>query len=164
MLGQITGRNNDGDIKTKPGKLDLYQHTNYVDMGIYVQILAVALSNVSAYVVMERKARRPKRSPSNPKNSPDKTPPETLLEMIINEIRALHSSICKSSLVIFSPALLIALSLFAGDTRGAHLERSRTKAALHGLAFRVHYQRTASLRSSTAGTGKPRDLLQHWSK
>ena len=103
MLGQITGRNNDGDIKTKPGKLDLHQHTNYVDMGIYVQILAVALSNVSAYVVMERKARRPKRSPSNPKNSPDKTPPETLLEMIINEIRALHSSICKSN--IFSRPL-----------------------------------------------------------
>ena len=102
MLGQITGRNNDGDIKSKLGKLDLHQDTNYVDMDIYMQILAVALSNVSAYVTMERKARKPERSSSNPKNSPDKTPPEILLEMI-NEIRALHSSICKSN--IFSRPL-----------------------------------------------------------
>jgi hypothetical protein len=103
VLGQIIGKNNDGNTKSKPGKLDLHQNTNYVDMGIYVQILAVALSNVSAYVVMEREY-----STSKSQNSPDDTPPETMLELIITELRALHSSICKPSLVIFSPALLTA--------------------------------------------------------
>ncbi|CDO69206.1 hypothetical protein BN946_scf185042.g108 [Trametes cinnabarina] len=45
------------------------------------------------------------------------------------------------------------------DTKAAHLDRSRAKAALQKLALRVHYQRMATLRS---GTGKPRTLHRYF--
>lgn len=47
------------------------------------------------------------------------------------------------------------------DTRAAHLDRSRAKAALQRLSFRIHYQRTASLRPGN-GTGKPRNLHSYF--
>ncbi|KAI0645910.1 hypothetical protein C8Q79DRAFT_1091882 [Trametes meyenii] len=43
------------------------------------------------------------------------------------------------------------------DTRAAHLDRSRAKAAIQRLTLRVHYQRIATLKSGS-GTGKPRNL------
>lgn len=45
---------------------------------------------------------------------------------------------------------------FLVDTRAAHLDRSRAKAALQQLAFRIHYQRQACLQRGVGGGGKPR--------
>ncbi|KAK7692726.1 hypothetical protein QCA50_004359 [Cerrena zonata] len=42
------------------------------------------------------------------------------------------------------------------DTRAAHLDRSRAKAALQQLSFRIHYQRQAYLQRGSGGGGKPR--------
>lgn len=139
---QLIGRNDDEDVVSTPRKLELHQATDYVDMGFYVQILAVALSNVMAYVAKERKPPRPRPSTSGSPDNVDKSQPETMLELIVKAILALHSHI--------------------SDTRAAHLERSRTKAALNGVGLRIHYQRLAGLRSSTAGTGKTRNLLQYF--
>ncbi|KAI8993907.1 hypothetical protein BD414DRAFT_527870 [Trametes punicea] len=48
------------------------------------------------------------------------------------------------------------------DTKAAHLDRSRAKAAIQQLSLRVHYQRMATLKSGT-GTGKPRTLHGYFS-
>jgi hypothetical protein len=63
-------------------------------MGFYVQILAIVLTNVMAYVGQERKVPRPKPSTSISLDSPDKPQPETILELIFKAMIALHSSIC----------------------------------------------------------------------
>jgi hypothetical protein len=63
-------------------------------MGFYVQILAVALSNVMAYVAQERKVPRPKALSSGAPDSPDKPQPETILELIFKAMLTLHGSIC----------------------------------------------------------------------
>jgi hypothetical protein len=131
-------------------------------MGFYVQILAVALSNVMAYVANERQGPRVGPSTFGSADSPDKSQPESMLEKIIKAMMALHSRICKQS----NPCSDVApdyLSLFEADTRAAHLERSRTKAVLSAVAFRVYYQRLASSRGTTA-TGKPRNLLQYFNQ
>ena len=47
------------------------------------------------------------------------------------------------------------------DTKAAHLDRSRAKAVLQRLASRIHYQRTASIKSG-AGTARPRNLLAYF--
>ncbi|KAI9067389.1 hypothetical protein FKP32DRAFT_1664342 [Trametes sanguinea] len=45
------------------------------------------------------------------------------------------------------------------DTKAAHLDRSRAKAALQQLEYRVHYQRAATLKS---GWGRPRTLHRYF--
>jgi hypothetical protein len=94
---QLIGRSYDG-VEPIPGKLEVHQNTDYVDMGFYVQILAVALSNVMAYVARERKAPRPRSSTSD---SPDKAQPDTMLELIVKAMRALHTRICQSNSINF---------------------------------------------------------------
>ncbi|KAL7281461.1 hypothetical protein ACG7TL_004776 [Trametes sanguinea] len=47
------------------------------------------------------------------------------------------------------------------DTKAAHLDRSRAKAALQKLELRIHYQRTATLKSGSA-TGRLRTLHRYF--
>lgn len=95
MYEQLVGKNSDGDVEPMPGKLELHRNTDYVDMGIFVQILSAALSNVIAYVAKERKAPRPRSLPSGSLDNSDKPQPDTMLELIVKAMMALHSRICK---------------------------------------------------------------------
>jgi hypothetical protein len=76
-------------------------------MGFYVQILAVALSNVMAYVAKERKGPRARPSTFSSPDSPDKSQPESMLELIVSAMMALHGRICKTNPLISSWMLLL---------------------------------------------------------
>ena len=91
---QLVGKSYDGDIEPIPGKLEHHRETDYVNMGIYVQILSAALSNVMAYVARERKAPRPRSSTSGSSDNADKPQPDTMLELIVKAMMTLHSRIC----------------------------------------------------------------------
>ncbi|KAG9221056.1 hypothetical protein CCMSSC00406_0005505 [Pleurotus cornucopiae] len=109
---------------------DIFQinsQTDYVDLGYYVHILAVALSAIDLYTENE-KAQKPE--PFSPSmlglgRRPEK--PDTPLQLIKLALDSLHSRIA--------------------DTRAAHLDRSRTKAAIKQLSMRIHYQRRAAVSS-----------------
>lgn len=74
---------------------ELHEKTDYVDLGFNVQVLAVAVSKVRAYVEQERIARR--ATPANPKNSEEL--PDTMIQLIHQAIEKRHSSICKNTLL-----------------------------------------------------------------
>ncbi|TFK54414.1 hypothetical protein OE88DRAFT_1655060 [Heliocybe sulcata] len=127
---------------------------DYDELGQYVELLSVMLSDVEAYVAEER------RSPvlyedvtASPGSSPRKggEKPPTVLETVKDLVYSVHGKIV--------------------DTRAAHLDRSRTKAALQRLSMRLHFQRLAALKAgparqgqgpSAAGTVRPRTLKDLW--
>ncbi|KAK0212746.1 hypothetical protein DFS33DRAFT_62064 [Desarmillaria ectypa] len=88
--------------------------TDYVDMGFWTEILAVALSNIDGYVAQEMKNPPPIGSPSKS----DK--PYTILQRVRRAIEGVHSQI--------------------EDTHAAHLDRTRTKLSLKKLSMRLAYQ------------------------
>ncbi|OBZ68299.1 hypothetical protein A0H81_11863 [Grifola frondosa] len=100
----------------------------YEDLACYLSLLAKVLTDIDDYVADEKNA---------PRGEATREKPPTPLEQIKMLLDELHGKIV--------------------DTRAAHLDRSRAKAAIQRLAFRVHYQRLASLKSGT-GTRKPRNL------
>ncbi|KAH8080282.1 hypothetical protein BXZ70DRAFT_642181 [Cristinia sonorae] len=118
-------------------------HTDdyFENLGYYVELLSVALSDIDGYVQLEpvsSVAFRGLSAPDSPRNGGAESP-ATELEQIKTLLDKLHGRIT--------------------DTRAAHLERSRVKAALQQLSFRVHYQRQAAIRAAaSAGSGKPRNL------
>ena len=98
VYNQLSGRSCDGSTApAAPGNFELHENTDYVDMGFYVQILSVALSNVTAYVAKERKVPRPRSSTSPASAGPETQQPETMLELVVAAIQGLHSRICRSS-------------------------------------------------------------------
>jgi len=109
-----------------PGKFALYDGTDYLDLGFYIAILGIAVSNLKGYVAQERQRPRPSAVPSSPGKVRDK--PMTELQLLHAALEALHSKIL--------------------DSRAAYLERSRTKAAVKQLAMNVHYQRENWLRNN----------------
>ncbi|KZT11044.1 uncharacterized protein LAESUDRAFT_755664 [Laetiporus sulphureus 93-53] len=109
----------------------------YEDLVCYLDILGKALTDIEGYILLEKQQRSEQDSPVKDRGSPTKERPATPLEQIRISLDSLHGKIV--------------------DTRAAHLDRSRAKAALQRLSFRVHYQRMAALRSGP-GTGKPRNL------
>lgn len=114
-------------------------NTDYEDLNHYVAILAVALTDIAPYVREEQSlARQPSAmsgegSPSNAKK-------------IHMPLERLHS----------------ALNVLQGkivDTRAAHLDRSRVKAAIQRLAMRIYYDRLAIKGGSSRGRAS---TLQNW--
>ncbi|KAJ7217972.1 hypothetical protein GGX14DRAFT_598937 [Mycena pura] len=120
------------------GVLELHENTDYVDLGFYIQILAVALSNVESYVQEQAPVAIPQASPG--KASAEK--PDTMLTLVRHAIESVHGSIV--------------------DTRAAHLDRSRAKAALKQLSMRLHYQQEAALKSLRGRQSRP--IQQYFSK
>ncbi|KAK1232339.1 hypothetical protein PQX77_004544 [Marasmius sp. AFHP31] len=121
----------------------IHSETDYVDLGFYTDILSAALSDIPRYVAEEVKAAAlAKAARLEAQASPSKiqktTPP---VQRAFDAIELLHSRI--------------------SDTRGAHLDRSRTKAILKNLSMKLYYQRQAALRTSGA---KPKNLTQYFSK
>ncbi|KAL0956528.1 hypothetical protein HGRIS_002669 [Hohenbuehelia grisea] len=110
--------------------------TDYVDMGFYTEILGIAISDVEVYAVREARMGKVQLDVGAPMGSPGRVAPEKLetpLQLLRNAIEAIHSRIA--------------------DTRAAHLDRSRTKAALKQLSMRIHYQRQDAIKS-VKGNGK----------
>ncbi|TFK75383.1 hypothetical protein BDN72DRAFT_874597 [Pluteus cervinus] len=96
---------------TTPGAFELNESTNYITMGYHVKLLAAAISDVEGYLELERENAVTK-SPSTEKISQ--------LSRITAAIDLLHDQIA--------------------DTRAAHLDRSRTKAAMKAVGRRIYYQ------------------------
>ncbi len=66
---------------------NVYDETDYVDMGFWTELLAVVLSNIDGYVAQEMKNPPPIGSPSKS----DKT--YTVLQCVRNAIEDVHSRI-----------------------------------------------------------------------
>ncbi|CCM03592.1 uncharacterized protein FIBRA_05729 [Fibroporia radiculosa] len=136
LLSPPTGS---GDLFDIIGNLETVNY--YDDLVCHIDILSKVLNDVEAYVALENGIRleaastevAESESTSPQKGSSSREAPPTRLEQIKAVLDGLHGKIV--------------------DTRAAHLDRSRAKAALQRLSFRLYYQRTASLRS-----GKPRNL------
>ncbi|KAJ6593986.1 hypothetical protein B0H19DRAFT_1246705 [Mycena capillaripes] len=121
------------------GIFELSDDTDYDDLAFYVQVLAVAVSNIPGYV--QEEANHPVAVvPASPgKSSTEK--PDTKLTLVRHAIENLHSRIV--------------------DTRAAHLDRSRAKAALKQLSMRIHYQQEAALKSRR-GKKSSRPIQQYF--
>ncbi|KAJ6499214.1 hypothetical protein C8R45DRAFT_108118 [Mycena sanguinolenta] len=123
----------------QPGIFDLGDDVDYDDLAFYVQVLSVAISNVAGYVEEEASQPVVLLPPASPsKMSQEK--PDTKLTVVRLAIENLHSRII--------------------DTRAAHLDRSRAKAALKQLSMRIHYQQEAALKSRRRK--KPTKSIQHY--
>ncbi|TFK44769.1 hypothetical protein BDQ12DRAFT_673543 [Crucibulum laeve] len=146
LIDQLT-RVTPSDSEQEPGKLELHNKTDYVDLGLYVYILSIALTNIKGYVEEEVRTSKAKAAALRPPDSPTKSAyekPETELQVVRAVLESLHSRIT--------------------DTRAAHLDRSRTKAAVKSVSMRLHYQRQALLRNASGGMGKPKpNILKYFS-
>ncbi|KAF8806404.1 hypothetical protein BYT27DRAFT_7212091 [Phlegmacium glaucopus] len=124
-------------------KFSLSATTNYLDLGYYISILAIALSNVRGYVTEERREPKTKHSTSHRPLSPHKrmeSPKD--LQLVYIALETLHSNI--------------------SDSKALHLERSRTKATLKGLSMYIHYQRDYWLKHDRGPQSKK--LLHYFKK
>ena len=135
--------------------------TNYLDLGYYISILAIALSNVRGYVTEERRASKTRQSTSYPPLSPHKRT-ESLkdLQLVYTALETLHSNICKLSVLL--TYLLVHISPCVADSKALHLERSHTKAILKGLSMYIHYQRDYWLKHDRSPQSKK--LLHYFKK
>ncbi|KAG8213862.1 hypothetical protein J3R82DRAFT_10606 [Butyriboletus roseoflavus] len=110
------------------GSCQLFDVTNesmdYEELGHHVNVLSVALIDIAPYVEEERAIMKSasstlvQGSPNKPKK-----PVVLPLELLRRVLETLQSKIV--------------------DTRAAHLDRSRTKAALQRLTMRIYYDRMA---------------------
>lgn len=129
-----------------PGKFALHEKTDYVNLGFYTTILGVAVSNLRSYVVQERQLSALRNSTSfSPRRSGEK--PKTDLQLLYASLETLHSNICEPLDSFSFVYELYFLMFLTADTRATHLERSRTKANIKGLAMNIHYQREHWLRN-----------------
>jgi len=124
-------------------KFSLSETTNYLDLGYYISILAIALSNVRGYVTEERRAAKTGQPNSHPPLSPHKrTESPKDLQLVYTALETLHSNI--------------------SDSKALHLERSHTKAILKGLSMYIHYQRDYWLKHDRVPQSKK--LLHYFKK
>ncbi|PIL36089.1 hypothetical protein GSI_01749 [Ganoderma sinense ZZ0214-1] len=131
-----------------PGNTD--KEGYYDDLTCWLSVLSRVLSDIDEYTLLETRGMRkvPKKSElegADKENDEEKEkelelePKLTLLQQVSRSLDLLHGKIV--------------------DTRAAHLDRSRAKAAIQRLSFRVHYQRAATLKSREGG--KP-DLRKYF--
>ncbi|TBU31563.1 hypothetical protein BD311DRAFT_795303 [Dichomitus squalens] len=118
------------------------------DLTCKLFILGRVLSDVDEYTLAEKqvvpKARKSELEEGADGERVQEKEPEqklTLLQQVSRCLDLLHGKIV--------------------DTRAAHLDRSRAKAVIQRLSFRVHYQRAATLK---AGTGDKSDLRRYFLK
>ncbi|KAG6849823.1 hypothetical protein H0H93_004632 [Arthromyces matolae] len=118
LLDEFMKRRSNSTVE--PGKFEMHDNTDFVDMSFYVRILSIAVTDVLGYVREERK--KPQLS-----SSTDGTPQETPLVLLRTALETLHGRI--------------------SDIRATHLDRSRTKAELKELSLRIYYQRQVAQQS-----------------
>jgi len=126
-------------------------------MSYYADILSVALSDIDAYVLQERSEGA---VTGDVECNPTKNGKEKPLDIIRAGIDGIHARIGVYNFCVWNHISHISYRL--ADTRAAHLDRSRTKAALQRLSMRIFYQCLGALKSRQI-SGKPRNLRDHWS-
>ncbi|KAJ3829134.1 hypothetical protein F5880DRAFT_1607894 [Lentinula raphanica] len=109
--------------KTPCQVFQINHDTDYIELGHYVQILAVALTDISSYFPSEiAAAAAAKAEQSSVHSSPSKDKTETPLEYLHRCMTFVQQRITDS---------------------GTDIERSRTKAALQQLSMRLYFQLAA---------------------
>jgi hypothetical protein len=78
--------------KATPGKFAIHEGTDYVDLGFYITILGVAVSNIRTYVSREREIRQVNVSESLSKGGERS---KSLLQLLHGALETLHSNIGK---------------------------------------------------------------------
>lgn len=120
-------------------------------------MLETVFNDADAYVKEERTTAAPPTHDSL--TSPEK--PLTVLEILNGHLINLHNKISTWSTTSRREHLVLTgFSFVTDDTRAADLERSRAKASLQALDFRLRYQRDATLRSGKGG--RPRTLFAYF--
>ncbi|KIJ61348.1 hypothetical protein HYDPIDRAFT_116117 [Hydnomerulius pinastri MD-312] len=115
--------------------------TDYDDLGHYVTILTVALADIAPYVREERLITH-SASIASVEGSPSKAKkPMMPLELLKRVLEVVQGKIV--------------------DTRAAHLDRSRTKAAMQRLTMRIYYERLAI--KGTGSRGRASTLQAYFS-
>jgi hypothetical protein len=76
-----------------PGIFTLHEGTDYIDLGFYVTILGVAVSNLNGYVSQERQKAKSDSMFESPGKIGDK--PKTELQLLHSALETLHSKICE---------------------------------------------------------------------
>jgi hypothetical protein len=71
----------------------LHEGTDYIDLGFYVAILGVAVSNVKGYVSQERQKIKSAPLLESPSKMGDK--PKTNLQLLHAALETMHSKICE---------------------------------------------------------------------
>jgi hypothetical protein len=144
-----------------PSIFTITDETDYEDLGAYVDILAVALNDVDAYVRDERRIANLYKAPRASNGltiSPSKAKEKPLMPMEVLHTRLEQLQGLIGKFLSFSLWYLTKCKLLSVDTRAAHLDRSRTKAALQRLSMRIHYQRTSAKGMGSGIAGKPRRI------
>jgi len=123
----------------------LHEATDYVDLGFYVSLLSIAISDVKGYVAEERsnaqsKAHAPLLTGSPTKSAYEKE--DTELLVVKGALERIHNKII--------------------DTQAAHLDRTRTKASIKGTAMRIHFQRQQFLSTRSTSSGPRTSLRQYF--
>lgn len=117
---------------------------DYEELSHYVNILSVALIDITPYIEEERTINRSASSTSMQATpSKAKKPPVPPLELLRKVLESLQAKIGECALPpckrdIYGSDLTV-------DTRAAYLDRSRTKAAIQRLTMRIIYSRMALL-------------------
>lgn len=106
---------------SRSSKFSLSETTNYLDLGYYISILAIALSNVRGYVIEERRASQTKHSTLHRPLSPHKrTESPKDLQLVYTALETLHSNICQSSVLFtYLSAHILPCSRFQSPSLGA---------------------------------------------
>ncbi|KAF8844378.1 hypothetical protein BDN67DRAFT_770368 [Paxillus ammoniavirescens] len=122
-------------LSPEPGSGELFdvtcETTDYEDLGHYVTILAVALADIAPYVGEERIITH-STSITQVEGSPSRARKPVLpLELLRRVLEVAQGRII--------------------DTRAAHLDRSRTKAAMQRLTMSIYYERLAIKGVSSRG-------------
>ncbi|KIJ18779.1 hypothetical protein PAXINDRAFT_179422 [Paxillus involutus ATCC 200175] len=122
-------------LSPEPGSGELFdvtcETTDYEDLGHYVTILAVALADIAPYVGEERTITQ-STSITQVESSPSRARKPVLpLELLRRVLEVAQGKIV--------------------DTRAAHLDRSRTKAAMQRLTMSIYYERIAIKGVSSRG-------------
>jgi len=76
-----------------PSIFALHEGTDYIDLGFFVAILGVAISNVKGYVSEERQKAKSASLLESPSKTADK--PKTDLQLLHIALEILHSKICE---------------------------------------------------------------------
>ncbi|KAF5393439.1 hypothetical protein D9757_000631 [Collybiopsis confluens] len=112
--------------------------TDYVELCYYVHILATALTDISSYVPQELATIASFKTEQHTGQSPNKDKPQTPFQLLESRMTFLHRKI---------------------TDHGTNIERSRTKAALHHLTMRLHFQLKAGTKSD-----KPSNIAHYFRK
>jgi len=78
--------------KATPGKFAIHEGTDYVDLGFYITILGVAVSNIRTYVSREREIKKVNVSEGSSRGGERS---KSLLQLLHGALETLHSNIGK---------------------------------------------------------------------